>query len=68
LEAALSEYQDKGKILSPGNWLKSKDSVLKVTNTINMWLSMCAGMPGGAEMKKKLVVAPDRFGARWSAE
>jgi hypothetical protein len=68
LEAALSEYKDKGKILSPGNWLKSKDSVLKVTNTINMWLAMSPGMLGGAEMKKKLVVAPDRFGARWSAE
>ena len=68
LEAALSEYKDKGKILSPGNWLKSKDSVLKVTNTINMWLAMSPGMLGGAEMKKKLVVAADRFVARWSAE
>ncbi len=45
-----------------------KDSVLKVTNTINMWLSMSSGMLGGADMKKKLVVALDRFTARWSAD
>jgi len=68
LEAALSEYRDKGKILSPGNWLKSKDSVLKITNTINMWLAMSSGMLGAAEMKRSLVVAPECFGARWSAE
>ncbi len=42
--------------------------MLKVTNTINMWLSMSFGMLGGADMKKKPVVAPDRFTARWSAD
>lgn len=68
LEAALSEYRDKSKILSPGNWLKSKDSVLKVINAVNIWLSMSSGMPGGAEMKKRLQVPAELFSARWSAE
>jgi hypothetical protein len=68
LEAALNEAKEKGKILSPGNWLKSKDSVLKLQTAITFWISMTGGIPGAADLKKRLVLPPDRFSARWSAE
>lgn len=68
LEAALNEYREREKILSPANWLKSKDSVLKLANAVNFLLSMSSGMTGGAEMRKNLVVTATEFSVRWSAE
>lgn len=68
LEAALNDAKEKGKILSPGNWLKSKDSVLKIQTAITFWISMTGGIPGAAELRKHLVLPADRFVVRWTAE
>jgi hypothetical protein len=68
LEAAVAEYQEKGKIFSPQNWLKAKDSLLKLSAAVNMFMSFMSSMPGGAELKKALVLAPNRFSLRWAAE
>jgi len=68
LDAALSEYQGKGKLLSPQNWLKANDSWLKVQAAVRMYMSMIGGMPGGAEMKKSLTLPADKFALPWSAD
>jgi hypothetical protein len=33
-----------------------------------MYLGMLPNMPGGKELKQKLVVPPEKFGLRWVAE
>ncbi len=66
--AAQSEYQERNKVFSPPNWLKAKDSVLKIQAAVNMYLGMVTGMPGGPELKKSLALPADRFMLRWSAD
>jgi hypothetical protein len=68
LDAAVFEYNEKNKIFSPQNWLKAKDSILKVQNAVRMYMGMIANAPGGPELKKSLVIPPDKFGLRWSAD
>ena len=68
LDAGMAEYAEKGKIFSPQNWLKAKDSLLKLSASVNMFMSFMSSMPGGKEMKKALVLPAGRFGLRWAAE
>lgn len=68
LDTAMNEYSEKSKVFSVHNWLKSKDSVLKIQASVRMYLGMLPNMPGGKELKQKLVVAPEKFGLRWVAE
>jgi len=68
LDAAMSEYQEKGKIFSPQNWLKAKDSILKVQAAVKMYLGMIGNIPGGPELKKSLIIPADKFGLRWTAD
>jgi hypothetical protein len=68
LDAGMAEYAEKGKIFSPQNWLKAKDSLLKLSASVNMFMSFMSSMPGGSEMKKALVLPAGRFGLRWAAE
>jgi hypothetical protein len=68
LDAAMSEYQEKGKVFSPQNWLKAKDSILKIQAAVKMYLGMIGNIPGGAELKKSLIIPADKFGLRWSAD
>jgi hypothetical protein len=68
LGIAISEYQDKGKIFSPQNWLKAKDSIVKIQTAVKMYLGMAANLPGGVELKKTLTIPADKFTLRWSAE
>lgn len=68
LEAGMAEYQEKGKIFSPQNWLKAKDSLLKLQASVRMSMSFIASMAGGPQLKQALILPPDRFGLRWVAD
>ena len=67
-DTARSEYEERGKVFSPPNWLKAKDSVLKIQSAANMGLGLIKNMPGGDELKKSLVLPADKFMLRWSAD
>lgn len=68
LDSAVSEYQEKGKIFSPQNWLKAKDSIYKIQAAVRMCMGMIRNVPGGAALKAGLAIPADRFGLRWSAD
>lgn len=68
LEAGMTEYQEKGKIFSPQNWLKAKDSLLKLQASVRMYMNFLPTMGGGPELKKLLTISPDKFGLRWVAD
>lgn len=68
LDGANQEAQDKNKVFSPQNWLKNKDSMNRVRDALRMFLTMLPNMPGGKELKQRLLVPPERFSLRWSAE
>jgi hypothetical protein len=68
LDAGMAEYQEKGKIFSPQNWLKAKDSLLKLSASVNMFMGFMGAMPGGPEMRKSLILPANRFGLRWVAD
>jgi hypothetical protein len=67
-EAAVSEYADRGRIFSPQNWLKANDSYLKVQSAVRMAVGMMGNFAGGREMKDALMVPPDKFMLRWTAD
>jgi hypothetical protein len=67
-DTARSEYQERDKVFSPPNWLKAKDSVLKIQAASNMYLGMVKNMPGGTELKNSLVLPADKFMLRWTAD
>jgi len=68
LDSAVAEYQEKKKVFSPQNWLKAKDSLNKVQASLRMYMGMMPSMPGGVDLKKRLVLEPSQFSLRWSAE
>jgi hypothetical protein len=68
LDAAVNEYQERGRIFSPQNWLKAKDSLLKVQTGVRMYLGMIGNVPGGPELKRSLVIPAEKFTLRWSAD
>jgi hypothetical protein len=68
LDAADSEYRERNRIFSPQNWLKAKDSLLKVQAAVKMYMSMIASVPGGADLKRSLALPADKFTLRWAAD
>jgi hypothetical protein len=68
LDGANQDAQEKGKVFSPQNWLKSKESMARVKDTLRVMTTMLAGLPGGKEFKEKFSVPPQEFGLRWTAE
>lgn len=68
LDAGVAEYQEKGKLFSPQNWLKAKDSLLKLQAAVRMSMNFISTMQGGAQLKKALQLAPDKFSLRWAAD
>ncbi len=68
LDAGVAEYTEKNKIFSPQNWLKARDSVLKLQASVRMSISLISSMTGGPELKKSLYISPERFGLRWAAD
>ena len=67
-DAARNEYEGKQKAFSWQNWLKTKDSVLKIQAAILMALGMITAITGGSELKKSLVLTADQFSLRWVAD
>jgi hypothetical protein len=57
LDAGMAEYHEKGKIFSPQNWLKAKDSLLKLSASVNMFIGFIPSMPGGPQMRQALVLS-----------
>jgi len=66
--AAVTEYQDKDKLFNSQNWLKAKDSLLKVQAAVKMYMGMIGSVPGGLELKRSLVLPADKFTLRWKAD
>ena len=67
-QSAVQEYTAGGKVFSPQNWLKSKDSLTKTQASISMLINMLQNMPGGAALKATLTLEPELFGLRWSSD
>ncbi|BCM88639.1 hypothetical protein IAD21_00480 [Abditibacteriota bacterium] len=68
LKMAVTEYQSEGKIFSPQNWLKAKDSVSKVQGSVDIYLGMLDELPGGTQLRQVLTIPADKFTLRWSAD
>lgn len=72
LEAAANEQQPANRVFSPQNWIKSKACLAGINGAIRNYFSMLPMMPGGAEIKKRLIDAtvlkPEDFEYRWSAD
>jgi AIPR protein len=67
-DMGMNEYAEKGKIFSPQNWLKSKDSLIKLKAAVQMLISLIGSMTNGAQLRQALVLSPDRFVDRWVAD
>jgi len=48
--------------------MKSEKITARIKTLALGFLTMLPNMPGGKELKQRLVVAPDKFSLRWSAE
>lgn len=72
LEAAANEAQPANRVFSPQNWIKTKGCLAGINGAIRNYFGMLPMMPGGAEIKKKLIGAtqlrPEDFEYRWSAD
>ena len=68
LDEIVAEYQEKNRIFSVQNWLKAKDSVLKLQAAVRMSVNLMAKMAGGPDLKKKLTLPGSAFSLRWQAE
>jgi hypothetical protein len=72
LEAAANEPQPANRVFSPQNWIKTKSCLSGINGAIRNYFNMLPMMPGGAEIKKKLIGAtqlrPEDFEYRWSAD
>ena len=56
------------KVFSAQNWLKAKASLTGTMQAISMQSMMLAGMPGGKDIKDALILSPENFEYRWSAD
>jgi hypothetical protein len=72
LEAAANEPQPANRVFSPQNWVKSKGCLSGINGAIRNYFNMLPMMPGGGEIKQKLMAAtqlrPEDFEYRWSAD
>jgi hypothetical protein len=72
LEAAANEPQPANRVFSPQNWIKTKGCLSGINGAIRNYFNMLPMMPGGPEIKQKLITAtrlnPEDFEDRWSAD
>lgn len=68
LDVTIDEFKANGKIFNSQNWLKSKDSILKVQSAVNMYLAMAKSIPGSDKLMQALIVPADKFTLPWSAD
>jgi hypothetical protein len=57
LEAAANEPQPANRVFSPQNWIKTKGCLSGINGAVRNYFNMLPMMPGGAEIKKKLIDA-----------
>jgi hypothetical protein len=67
-DASKAEAEEKGKLFSPQNWLKAKDSLLKLSASVSMYMGFMAAVPNGPETRKALEIPANRFSLRWAAD
>lgn len=67
MESAITEAQTAGKVFSPQNWCKNRNSVQSEALVASTMIGMLPGI-GAQAMIDKLKVPADQFGLRWSAE
>jgi hypothetical protein len=72
LEAAANASLPENRVFSPQNWIKSKACLSGINGAISTYFSMLPMVPGGAEIKKRLVdsmaLKVEDFEYRWSAD
>jgi len=67
-DAGKIEREEGGKIFSPQNWLKSKDSLSKLKASVQMHMNFIGNMPNGAQLRQALVLPANQFVDRWAAD
>lgn len=71
-ENASSDAADNGKIFSPQNWIKAKESLKNIRYTVKNRMSMMKSIPDFADQYKKindgLKMKSDDFENRWTAD
>ncbi len=69
---SLQEAHDNGKVFSPQNWSKNKSSLAAIRAAIRTHISAIGMIPGGAEIKQKLMhglkMENTDFEPRWTAD
>jgi len=72
LEAAANASLPENRVFSPQNWIKSKACLSGINGAISTYFSMLPMVPGGTEIKKRLVdsmaLKVEDFEYRWSAD
>lgn len=68
LETAANEPQPSSRVFRPQNWIKTKTCLAGISAAVRMQLMMIPNMPGGADLKKSLIIPMDYFGYRWEAD
>jgi hypothetical protein len=67
-----NEPQPPNRVFSPQKWIKTKGCLAGINGAIRNYFNMLPMMPGGAEIKQKLIGAtqlrPEDFEYRWSAD
>jgi hypothetical protein len=64
-DIAVQEANEQHKILSPLNWLKSTDSVLKVKGAAGMAFAMFATVPSNEDLRQRITIPAHKFHERW---
>jgi hypothetical protein len=68
LNAALTNAQAAGKVVSPQNWLKRLDSVQGEVLVAGTLAGIMGSIPNGPALRELVRVPPQAFQTRWSAE
>lgn len=72
LEAAANEPQPANRVFSPQNWIKTKTCLAGIRAATRQYFNMLPALPGGKELKDKLVATLSMdttcFEARWAAD
>lgn len=67
MESALTDAQTSGRVFSPQNWCKNRNSLQGEALVASTMIGMMPGI-GAQAMIDKLLIPADQFGLRWSAD
>ena len=72
LEAAVNEALQQSRVFSPQNWIKANTCLAGINLAIRSYLQMLPMMPGGQQASQKLkaglILSPEDFEYRWTAD